>query len=434
MLELPDTKPQRDKLKSLNGKQTDYRDTGDSRVRGLALRVSPSGQKSWIITARRPGHKNPTRITIGDYRELGLSEARDKAVTAKSGLKAGIDIVANRKQKRDDAIVNVENTFSAWVSEYLDRYSAINHSSKNHKEIRRVFNKEFRIWDKRPIAEITPDEIDRELNVINNRKGNNKSVAGNRYFAYLRHFFTWATSRCPTIHVHPMAGLERPKKYELPRDNIASLDDLTSLWLALPETGEFQGIIRTLILTGARRGEVAGMKWNEVDTNQAVWNLPAARIKEGRKGKKKSIPLSPTALSIINARPKLKECPFVFGTVNGNLFDDWDKRWKKLFVEDEMVNVNYFTRHDIRRTLSTRMNDDLNAWLAVKRAGVFVRSEVVEEILGHAAGGHKKGIAATYNGATYDDERRLALDAWADFLNEKITADAPDNVVPLISA
>jgi integrase len=99
-----------------------------------------------------------------------------------------------------------------------------------------------------------------------------------------------------------------------------------------------------------------------------------------------------------------------------------------------MAEVEHFTLHDLRRTVSTLMNGDLNAWLVGQKLGIYIRSEVIEEILGHAAGGHKSGVAAIYNGATYDDERRLALDAWADFLNEKITADTPDNVVSIRGA
>ncbi len=233
MPELPLSKPLRDKLKAINTKQTDYRDSGDNRVPGLALRVSPSGQKSWIVTARRPGHKNPTRITIGDYRELALSDARDKASMVKSDLKAGVDIVADRKKTRGEAIVNVENTFRNWVTEYLDSYSKANHKPKNHNEIRRVFNKEFRSWDKRPITEVTAIEINRELNTINQRANNTKSIAGNRYFAYLRAFFSWAVPLCPTLDSHPMAGMKRPKKKEKARTKKASMADLAALWRVL---------------------------------------------------------------------------------------------------------------------------------------------------------------------------------------------------------
>jgi integrase len=411
-------KTNRDKLEAIGGKQTDYKDSDPRRgVRGLALRVSPSGHKSWIVTARRPGKKNPSRFTIGDPRNLDLKDARDKALIFKADLREGIDPVLEQRIRRDDAVTSAENTFGEWVTRYLDEYSATNHRQKTHDEVKRVLTVNFQEWKNLPLASITPDAINSELQKINRRAGNIKKIAGNRYFAYLRAFFSWAKPLCPGMDHHPMIDLKKPKKKEEPRDRMPLPDEFAALWLALPETGEFQGIIRTLVLTGARRSEVAGMEWREVDLKARVWRVPASRAKGGKKAE---IPLSPAVLAIIQVQPKGKGSQLVFSTINGKMFGNWDRCWKKIFKKEPMADIEYFTRHDIRSGLSTGMNDYLNAWLAQNKAGFYVRFEVVEEILGHAAGGHKKGIAATYNGATYDDERRLALDAWADFLNEKI--------------
>jgi integrase len=422
MPQLPTTKALRDKLSAPGGRQIDFTDSGDRRVPGLALRVSPGGRKSWIIVARRPGRRNPSRFVIGDYRELDLTDARDKAIKFKADLREGIDPILERRIRRDDAVTSSENTFSEWVVRYLDEYSATNHKQKTHDEIKRVFAANFQDWNDLPIASITSDAINSKLQKINRRTGNKSKIAGNRYFAYLRAFFSWATPLCPVMDQHPMIYLKKPKKKEIPRDRALTIDEVVFLWMALPASGEFQGIVRTLILTGARRSEVAGMEWGEVDLKAGTWRLPASRAKEA---KKKEIPLSPTLLSIIKAQPKRKGSRFVFSTINGKEFKNWTLHRKKLFAADEISKIDHFTLHDLRRTVSTIMNGELNGWLVRQNLGVFVRSEVVEEILGHAASGHKNGVASTYNGATYDDERRLALDAWADFLNERIIAKGP---------
>jgi integrase len=431
MPSLPTTKPLRDKLTATGGRQIDFTDSGSRRVPGLALRVSPSGRKSWTITARRPGNKNPSRYNIGDYREMDLTDARDRAIKFKGDLREGLDPVLERRLKRDDAVTSAENTYGEWVTRYLDEYSETNHTQKTHDEVRRVFNVNFQEWNELPLASITPGAINSALQKINRRKGNRSQIAGNRYFAYLRAFFSWAKPLCPGLDQHPMIDLKKPKKKETPRDRALTIDEVATLWMALPASGEFQGIVRALILTGARRSEVAGMEWREIDLKTLTWRLPASRAKEG---KKKEIPLSPALLAIIKAQPKQQGSQFVFSTINGKEFKNWTLHRNKLSAADELAEVEHFTLHDIRRSVSTLMNGELNAWLAQQKSGVFVRSEVVEEILGHAAGGHKSGVAATYNGATYDDERRLALDAWANFLNEKITTEAPDNVVPLVKA
>lgn len=434
MPDLPETQSERDKLQAIDGKRTMYSDNLENRVRGLALRVSATGHKAWIVNARRPGHKHPCPIHIGEYRELNtLSAARDKAIDVKRDLKKGIDVVAEHRKRHTDAVLNVENTFGSWVAEYLERYSAVNHSAANHAEIKRVFGVEFQAWNKTPIADVTANEIDRELASINKRKANTKSIAGNRYFAYLRHFFTWATPLCETLHSHPMTGLKPPlsQKKIKPRDRTPSIDDLVTLWRNMPGQGSLPGIVRLLILTGARLGEVAGMDWSEIkDGDQPVWRLSAERTKED---KAKDIPLCPTAAAIIRAQPKIKGWSLVFPTSTGREYKKGaiDKPWKRWFASDAMTDVEYFHRHDIRRGVTTGLNDNLNAWLAKNKAGVYVRAEVVEEILGHAGGGHKSGVTATYSTGTYDDERRMALDAWADFLWQKLTENGPDNVVSI---
>ena len=431
MPSLPANRALRDKLTAPGGRQIDFKDVGDRRVPGFALRVAPGGRKNWVVMARRPGRKNPSRFIIADYQEADLTDARDKAVRFKADLREGIDPILERRIRRDDAVTSAENTFAEWITRYLDEYSATNHKPKTHDEIRRVFTVNFQAWNDLPLASITPDAINSELQKINRRTGNKNKVAGNRYFAYLRAFFSWAKPLCPGMDQHPMIDLTRPKKKETPRDRALTIDEVVTLWKALPASGEFQGIIRALILTGARRSEVAGMEWGEVDLMARAWRLPASRAKEG---KKKEIPISPALLAIIKAQPKRKGSPFVFSTADGKEFTNWTLHRDRLSATDAMAEVEHFTLHDLRRTVSTLMNGDLNAWLVGQKLGIYIRSEVIEEMLGHAAGGHKSGVAATYNGADYADERRLALDAWSDFLNEKITADTPDNVTAIRAA
>ena len=131
------SKAVRDKLTAPEGRQIDYLDAGDRRVPGLALRVSPGGRKNWVVMARRPGRKNPSRFIIADYRGTDLTDARDKAVRFKADLREGVDPVLERRIRRGDAVTSAENTFKEWVTRYLDEYSATNHKQKTHDEVKR---------------------------------------------------------------------------------------------------------------------------------------------------------------------------------------------------------------------------------------------------------------------------------------------------------
>jgi integrase len=278
---------------------------------------------------------------------------------------------------------------------------------------------------------VTAGVIGTKLRAINSRNKWAKGYSGNTAYRYLRAFFNWTTPQCETLSASPMVELARPKKKEQKGARTPSVDDMLTLWRTMPDPGSLPGLTRVLMVTGARLGEVAGMEWSEIlDGEELVWRLPAGRTKEDRA---KDIPLSSTAAAIILAQPKIKGCALVFPTSTGRPYKKGaiDKPWKRWFASTAMADVEYFHRHDIRRGVITGLNDYLNAWLAHNKAGVYVRSEVVEEIVGHAGGGHKSGIKAHYNNATYDDERRMALDAWADFLWGKLIADAPDNIVSI---
>ena len=89
-------------------------------------------------------------------------------------------------------------------------------------------------------------------------------------------------------------------------------DELRLVWKATETIGwPFGPIVRLLILTGARRDEVAQMEWREVDIDHAVWTLPAARSKNRREH---AIPLSDTALDVLRSLPRIDRSGFVFTT------------------------------------------------------------------------------------------------------------------------
>ena len=96
------------------------------------------------------------------------------------------------------------------------------------------------------------------------------------------------------------------------RDRVLSDDELRTVWKATDSIGwPFGAIVRLLILTGARRDEVAHMEWREVDLDRAAWTLRAARSKNRREH---AIPLSDTALDVLRTLPRVDRSAFVFTT------------------------------------------------------------------------------------------------------------------------
>ena len=228
----------------------------------------------------------------------------------------------------------------------------------------------------------------------------------------------WAISR-GIIDRSPCEGVTAPS-LETRRDRVLSDAEIRMAWAAFDSVGwPFGPIAKLLLLTGARRDEVAGMRWDEIDLASRVWSLPKGRVKNKRDH---VIPLSDAALRIIDSLPHMGESGFIFTTtlrspVSG--FSRAKSAIDKAIVEGMKAQVNdretikapeHWTLHDLRRTLATNLQK------------VGVKLEVTEAVLNHISGS-RAGIVGVYQRHAYADEKRVALDAWANRLAE-IVGDA----------
>jgi integrase len=184
----------------------------------------------------------------------------------------------------------------------------------------------------------------------------------------------------------------------------------------------FTGIVRILMLTGQRREEVGGMRWSEIDGE--TWTLPA----EGTKNHREHIVhLSAPVLGIMETRKTEQRAmgiksDFVFTSgikrheKPPTSFSGWSKSKERL---DRRADIAPWTLHDLRRTLATRMAEDLH-----------IPPHIIEATINHVSGS-RAGVAGTYNPALYLDERRAALEAWADYVLQVVGEVATDNVLRL---
>ena len=197
---------------------------------------------------------------------------------------------------------------------------------------------------------------------------------------------------------------------EKARDRVLTDQELAIIWRAL-EDDQFGAIIKLLLLTGARRTEIGSLRWDEVDLDAAIITMPPERTKNGREH---IILLSEPALKIVrelSRRAMADGTPQkrVFG--NGNGFQNWSRAKADLDARVHKAghSLEHWTLHDLRRSVSTALHD---------RLGVL--PHIVEALLGHA-GGHKAGVAGTYNRAEYFEERRRALERWGAHLMSVVT-------------
>jgi integrase len=168
-------------------------------------------------------------------------------------------------------------------------------------------------------------------------------------------------------------------------------------------------------MTGARRGEIAEMRWREVNFDTGVWTLPAERSKNGEAH---ALPLPDAALDILRGLEKFEWSDLVFSNDGGRTrvrsFNGVSKR-----LAARMKLAEEWTLHDLRRSAASGMAD------------VDVAPHIIEAVIGHKSG-VIKGIARVYNRHTYDREQLAALTKWAERLEKIKSGQETKKVVVLM--
>ncbi len=385
---------------------------------GLYVTVRPSGTMSFNLRYRFAGQ--PRNLTIGPA-AIGLAEARRLATEARGKIAQGEDPCAVKSERKAAAIAAVKaareplrNSVEAVVAEFIERYAK--KETRDWRETQRMLTKEVvGAWHGRALSEIDRAEVHRLLDAIVDRGA---PVGANRVFAQLRKMCGWAVSR-GIIERSPCEGITRPTKEET-RDRVLDDDELRQVWVACGEVGwPFGDLTRLLILTGQRRGEVAGMRWEELDLTNRTWTIPAARAKNGREHQ---VPLSPQAMTILEGLPRIGGV-YVFTTYGDTSVSGFSRGKARIdaAIKAEAGDApDAWTLHDIRRSVASGM------------AALKVTPHVVEAALNHVSG-TIKGVAAVYNRYRYDEEKRVALEAWGRHVERLASGEPLSNVVPLRS-
>ena len=356
----------------------------DEKMPGFGVRISPSGVKTFVLMYYVAGNKR--RLSLGRYPAISLAKARQKALAALNQIADGRDPQADRKIERSPY------AFSDVVDEFV-RIHCTRHYRGNHaREMERVLRSRFVArWGSRDIREIKRSDI---LRVIDEAVDAGTPSAANHAFASIRKFLNWCLER-GIIETNPCSRLSRPAPVNS-RERVLDADEIAAIWSAATSFAPpFSQIIRLLLLTAQRRGEVVGMCWNEIDWTERTWTIPPTRTKNKRT---QIVPLSPLAITVLKSTPRLHD-QFVFpARVKETTTPSGFSKVKRRL--DELSGVASWTLHDLRRTAATHLARDGTA------------PHVIERILNHSSG-ILGGVAGIYNRFEYLPEMRFALDLWA---------------------
>ncbi len=388
-----------ERIKPPKDGQADHFDKG---FPGLALRVSYGGSRTWVHFYRL--HGKLRRLTLGRWPSMDLAGARDAWRTARKLVDSGENPARARPVAAD--------TFSAVAGEWLKRDQSRNRSADNVRSI--VERYMLPAWGDRPITSIGRRDV---IELIDSVADRGYLTMAHRLHSHVHRLFRWSVGR-GILEANPMADLPRQGEV-VKRDRVLSDAELAVVWEAADDW-LFGPLFRLLILTGARREEIGGLCWPEIQGDKI--ELSGARTKNG---KPHTIPLSITSMELIESLPRVADTELVFTTTGRTHVSGWSKA--KALLDKEAAKINDdrplpdWRLHDLRRTVATGM----------QRLGIGL--QVVEAVLGHVSGS-RAGIVGVYQRHSFDAEKKAALDAWARHVVGIVSGKPAKNVVRLRAA
>jgi integrase len=363
----------------------------DAEVVGLRVRAM-AGAKTFYAcwTDRATGERR--REKLGFWGALTLDKARETARGILGDVAKGEDPEAKREARRAEAerdraerALTLETLVDDWAKLHLagkrPRYAA---------EAVRAIKHAFAADLTKPAARLSRAEAVNTLDALT--KAGKVAIAG-RTLAYARACYTWAQKR-GKVASNPFVGLPIPAGVSA-RERVLTDEELGRVWSAALATPQpFGPLFRVLLLTLARREEVAGMRWSEVSADLSTWTIPGARMKRGAAH---VVALAEPARAALAAVPRSAGRDLVFSTTGKTAVSGFTKAKAAL---DNAAKVTGWRLHDIRRTGVSGL------------AAMGFNPVVADKLLAHQPS-TLHGAARVYQRHDFAEERARALEAWA---------------------
>jgi integrase len=382
------------KIKSLKPRAERYRtsDTG-----GLMIEILPSGSKVWRYRFQLHGVRQPS-LTIGNYPEVGLAEAR-KRRDEWAGMVARGESPKRAVQAAKSVMLNTVKAFGTeWLNEQV-----VGKSDSYVTTMRRLMTKDvFPTLGSIPLASVKPADILELCDKIKSR-GSPKMALLTRNV--LRRMYDYAIAR-QLAETNPAAALvARFIATEESRTRVLSPVEIGQVLRAIYASDIRRALklaLNLLFITMVRKTELTEASWSEFDLDAGLWDIPAERMK---KDKPHRVYLSSQTRAMLSELKTYSgRSAFLFPSTRGDADRPISKSTLNQAVRALSIDVQHFVLHDFRRTASTHLHEMGHS------------SDAIERALAHKI----QGIKGVYNRAEYADQRRVILQAWADFVQAQL--------------
>lgn len=394
----------------------------DARSVGLELRITATGTRTWSFRYRHPLSRKPLRYLIGPYPEISLANAREQAEDLRRAVAKNVDPVERRQTKRVEA---PDKTFRHLADRYMAEHARRFKRSADEDE-RRLKLHILPKWGKRNYDQISRGDV---IQLIEEIIAAGTSSLANSVHALVSTIFSFAVNN-GLLQGSPCVRLRKRAAENVGR-RVLNDAEIVMFWSRIlhPPVSRPVGLaLRLALLTGARAGEVAGMRRAELfkldSATEAEWIIPAERSKNGRPH---LIPLASSAISQIQAALELAlaDEEYVFPSpsadeaITGHALAVAMRRFADRLNADTSATKSWKaehpTPHDLRRTFATRLSalgipkEDRDACMNHTRSDVGSRH---------------------YDQYERSKEKRAALNLWADALATIIGGTSPEVRMP----
>jgi len=367
---------------------------------GMYLEIAPGGAKYWRMKYRFAGKEK--RLSFGVYPEVSLLEARDRRDQARRLLRDGKDPLEVRREGKRLAIIQANNTFEKLAREWHERYKSRWTESSARDILRRLEIDIFPVLGGRPVTSLTPPEV---MDAIRKIEARGAHEIARRALQYCGRVLRYGVAR-GILPSDPTRDL-KDELVGFRKGHFAALEskDLPKFLSAVDRNearlySQTINALRFLMLTFVRTSEMINAPWDEFDLEDAIWTIPAERMKMRREH---IVPLSRQALEILEKQRILTgHRKWVFPNIARS-----EKTMSNGTILMALRRLGYakrMTGHGFRALAMTTLKEELG-----------YRHEVIDRQLAHVPG---NSVDKAYDRALFLKERIKMMQDYSDYLDK----------------
>lgn len=339
-------------IKSLpNAKEKSRAYYYDIKTAGLGVMVFPSGTKTFFLYKRIDG--KPDKIKLGRFPELSIEQARKSAIAGSSEILKGINPNKDKQKLRNES--SFEELFKRYMNEHAKE------RKKSWEFDLGYYNRYLKVLDNKKLSVITRADIEKLHNNIKSKSG---LYCANRVLSLIKTVFNksidWGFAGANPA--------DRIKKFqETSRDRALQPYELERFFESLNSEPDliFRSYFYISLLTGARRSNILGMRWDQVNLNEN----PEWRIPDTKNGESLTVSLVPQAVELLNELKNSHNSEWVFpsSTSKSGHIEEPKKAWKRVLDRAEISDLRI---HDLRRTMASwQVRTGANSFIIGKTLG-----------------------------------------------------------------